>query len=167
LDQLKMDFSFNFGDEDGNEKEKIIDESILEQPKEIEFKKNLLLKKKKFLQIGNFNFFQIILNENEVDEKTKEMIIKTDKTDLIPNVYEGNFYSKEPKTYSFTKGGFKIWECSIDIIEYLEEINFDLKYKNVIDLGCGHGFPGIYSIKKGANVTFQDYVKKKIFRFFL
>eukprot|EP01080_Neovahlkampfia_damariscottae_P012012 gene12012-5412_t len=134
-----MDFSFNFGEEKQNE----IDESILEKPKKIEFKQNNKLKSKKFLQVKNFSFSQIILNEKDVDdEKTKEMMKKTDKTDLIPNVYEG---------------GFKIWECSVDIIQYLEEIKFELKNKHVIDLGCGHGFPGIYSIKKGSFVTFQDY----------
>ena len=56
-------------------------------------------------------------------------------------------------------GGLKIWECTLDLMEYIlkGEIKFDgLK---VLDLGCGSGLLGILSYCRGAAaVHFQDYV---------
>ncbi|CCI40587.1 unnamed protein product [Albugo candida] len=57
-------------------------------------------------------------------------------------------------------GGFKIWECSLDLVAYLNEI-VSKGYvipSHVMELGCGHGLPGIYALKNGAErVTFTDY----------
>jgi hypothetical protein len=113
-----MDFSFNFGQED-EVVEKRMDESMLEKPKQIPFKKVEKMKKK-LIQLGNTSFQQIELNTKELDEGTLDLLNKTNNTDLIPHVYEG---------------GFKIWECSVDMMEYLEEVNVDLKNKSVMDLG--------------------------------
>lgn len=63
--------------------------------------------------------------------------------DIIPGVYEG---------------GFKLWECTIDMVNYLVRENVDFDGKNVLDLGCGHGLLGMGALKKGAkSCTFQDY----------
>jgi hypothetical protein len=116
-----MDFSFNFGqEEDEQENKRMDEESMLEKPKQIPFKKVEKIKTKKFIQVGGVSFLQILLNSNELDEGTLNLLNKTNNTDLIPHVYEG---------------GFKIWECSVDMMEYLEEVNFDFKNKSVIDLG--------------------------------
>lgn len=68
------------------------------------------------------------------------------KSDLIPGVYEG---------------GMKVWECSIDLVEYLEEIKAHLPpidRSKVIELGCGHGFPAIEAINLGyKDVVFSDF----------
>eukprot|EP01101_Sappina_pedata_P008298 TRINITY_DN4562_c0_g1_i1.p1 TRINITY_DN4562_c0_g1~~TRINITY_DN4562_c0_g1_i1.p1 ORF type:complete len:317 (+),score=79.71 TRINITY_DN4562_c0_g1_i1:3-953(+) len=57
------------------------------------------------------------------------------------------------------EGGFKLWECAIDLIEYMREVNFSLEGKIVLELGCGHGLPGIYALVHGKakQVIFQDY----------
>ena len=64
--------------------------------------------------------------------------------DIIHNVYEG---------------GFKIWECTLDILDFLDNsTTIDLKNKKVLDLGCGQGLLGIYALKKSAkSVLFQDF----------
>ena len=78
-------------------------------------------------------------------------IIKTTKvpenTDLISGKYEG---------------GIKIWECDKDLQEFLPSIyNEDWKNKNILDLGCGHGVPGLYLLIKGINeICFQDFNKE-------
>ena len=68
------------------------------------------------------------------------------KTDLIPSCYEG---------------GLKIWECSLDLVNYLNKLTFEKKMdftdKKVLELGCGAGLPGIYACLEGARVYFQDY----------
>lgn len=66
-------------------------------------------------------------------------------SDLIPRVYEG---------------GFKIWECSQDLCDFLVDTN-EFEGKRVCDLGCSAGILGILSLAKGAStVDFQDYVRK-------
>ena len=77
-------------------------------------------------------------------------------------------------------GGFKVWECSIDLCQYLvdlyqldsavpdgnanEEEDWNhttckqLQGKSVLELGCGQGLPGILCLHQGArNVVFQDF----------
>jgi ribosomal protein L11 methylase PrmA len=68
------------------------------------------------------------------------------ETDLIPGVYEG---------------GFKMWECTTDVIRYLSSNSLlldRLKGSRVLDLGCGNGFLGIFSLLRGAScATFSDF----------
>jgi len=64
------------------------------------------------------------------------------KSDLVPGLYEG---------------GFKLWECSIDLVDHLVDVSSSLKQLRILELGCGHGFPGIFALQNGAFVTFQDY----------
>lgn len=60
------------------------------------------------------------------------------------------------------EGGLKIWECTYDLIEYFEDNPETIVFKNkkVLDLGCGAGILGIYSLLKGGIATFQDYNKE-------
>lgn len=80
---------------------------------------------------------------NNLDIKKAE----EEHTDLIPGVYEG---------------GAKVWECTDDMLLYLSEhfCNGNWKELQVLDLGCGSGLLGVYAFRKGATVTFQDYVSR-------
>ncbi|KAG5188234.1 hypothetical protein JKP88DRAFT_353472 [Tribonema minus] len=76
-----------------------------------------------------------------------EAAVVDEETDLVPGVYEG---------------GLKVWECSVDLIEYMldrPEVYGPEKMagKRVIELGCGHGLPGVYALRQGAHVVFTDY----------
>ncbi|KAL6846311.1 hypothetical protein ACP4OV_023759 [Aristida adscensionis] len=67
--------------------------------------------------------------------------------DLVPGKYEG---------------GLKLWEGSFDLVKTLNsDIKDDkllLEGKRVLELGCGHGLPGIFASLKGAGlVHFQDF----------
>uniref|UniRef100_A0A3B6LLI6 protein-histidine N-methyltransferase n=2 Tax=Triticum aestivum TaxID=4565 RepID=A0A3B6LLI6_WHEAT len=68
-------------------------------------------------------------------------------SDLVPGKYEG---------------GLKLWEGSLDLVKTLNsDIKDDrllMEGKHVLELGCGHGLPGIYAGLKGAGlVHFQDF----------
>ncbi|KMT14815.1 hypothetical protein BVRB_3g065400 [Beta vulgaris subsp. vulgaris] len=68
-------------------------------------------------------------------------------SDLVPGKYEG---------------GLKLWEGSLDLVKALhsEIQKGDLSFegKKVLELGCGHGLPGIFACLKGAgSVHFQDF----------
>ncbi|KAL8240213.1 hypothetical protein R6Q59_013568 [Mikania micrantha] len=68
-------------------------------------------------------------------------------SDLVPGKYEG---------------GLKLWEGSLDLVKTLrsevESNNLSLIGLNILELGCGHGLPGIFSCLQGASaVHFQDF----------
>lgn len=58
------------------------------------------------------------------------------------------------------EGGLKLWECSIDLLKYLKSLP-SLPGK-VLELGCGHGLPGIYCALQNSEVVFQDYNEEVI-----
>lgn len=57
------------------------------------------------------------------------------------------------------EGGFKVWECAIDLIQYLV-LNGDHQRwtsTTVVEAGCGVGLPAIHALRQGAaRVYFQD-----------
>ncbi|KAL4222431.1 Histidine protein methyltransferase 1 [Mactra antiquata] len=87
-----------------------------------------------------------LINKQKEDSCITEAVKQ--HSDLIPNVYEG---------------GMKVWECAIDLTDYLHKIHLQFNGKNVLEVGCGAGIPGIMSMLKGAdNVHLQDYNKEVI-----
>ncbi len=70
-------------------------------------------------------------------------LVEAEHSDLIPGVYEG---------------GFKVWECAFDLVNYLASTQMDVSGKKVLELGCGAALPGLFAMKSGAEcVHFQDY----------
>ena len=56
------------------------------------------------------------------------------------------------------EGGLKVWECTFDLLDYLEDNNIAFQANTVLDMGCGAGLLGIFAFLKGASsVCFQDY----------
>lgn len=68
----------------------------------------------------------------------------SEKEDIIKDIYEG---------------GFKVWECTLDLLAFLaSHKKFSFANKTVMDLGCGHGLLGIYALQEGARTAlFQDF----------
>ncbi|PVU92193.1 hypothetical protein BB561_003980 [Smittium simulii] len=67
-------------------------------------------------------------------------------SDLIKGIYEG---------------GFKTWECSVDLIDYFSENfkNEGFEHKRILELGCGSSLPSLHILKntKTTIVHLQDY----------
>jgi len=57
--------------------------------------------------------------------------------------------------------GIKVWECSKDLVTYLQNTDTVLKCgggrRTVLELGSGHGLPGLFCLKHFVEVTFHDY----------
>ncbi|RWS01738.1 histidine protein methyltransferase 1-like protein [Dinothrombium tinctorium] len=64
-------------------------------------------------------------------------------SDLLPGIYEG---------------GFKLWECTHDLLEYLSDNIVFNNGDKVFEIGCGSGLLGIQCLLRGAHcVHFQDF----------
>ena len=58
------------------------------------------------------------------------------------------------------EGGFLLWECERDCIQYLNDngVSFEGQNLNVLEIGCGSGLLGIRLLQLGAaTLSFQDY----------
>lgn len=89
------------------------------------------------LQVGDTQFNKVVI---EADETALDK-----ESDIIPGVYEG---------------GYKVWECSVDLAIFILQRKCPLPLEGtgrVVELGCGHGFPGIAALKTGyQKVLFSD-----------
>lgn len=75
--------------------------------------------------------------------KTNESDLDRD-SDIISGVYEG---------------GYKIWESSVDLASYIltNADSMNLSQSSVLELGCGHGLPGLAALHMGCkHITFSD-----------
>lgn len=158
-DEVAMSFSFNFDVPDAQEETKnecghsetdykhVIKpvapyEEVLPRPEQESLHENveksvldLTTTKVQFLVGGQMER----LLRGDLLEATEENL------DIVPSVYEG---------------GMKVWECSIDLAEYVENhLSIDSDTR-ILELGCGAGLPGLVACLKGASVDFQDYNKE-------
>ncbi|KAI7891897.1 uncharacterized protein EV154DRAFT_419709 [Mucor mucedo] len=93
--------------------------------------------------------FQMAEQDNLVDENADKDVVSmlnlSGNSDLIKGVYEG---------------GFKTWECSIDMVQYLSGLPEDqVTNKKVLELGCGSSLPSLYLLDRSHTnrVDVQDY----------
>eukprot|EP01095_Lingulamoeba_sp_RSL-Kostka_P012834 TRINITY_DN5164_c0_g1_i1.p1 TRINITY_DN5164_c0_g1~~TRINITY_DN5164_c0_g1_i1.p1 ORF type:complete len:341 (-),score=74.37 TRINITY_DN5164_c0_g1_i1:842-1864(-) len=91
------------------------------------------------------------LEKEEKNENSKDILDISQARDVLDKVYEG---------------GFKIWECTFDLLEYLstnygQSSSYELDtIQSIFDIGCGQGLLGIYCYLYFPNITncdFQDY----------
>lgn len=103
------------------------------------------------LDIAQNTVFRKLVLKRSPDIATETgTIVTTEETDLIPGVYEG---------------GFKVWECSIDITRILcGDFNrvMDHPPRKMLELGCGTAIPGIVAMMKHDSISeavFTDFNK--------
>jgi hypothetical protein len=73
---------------------------------------------------------------------------------------------KEDRIKGVYEGGFKTWECSLDLVSHLD-MNRDTlfnqqKSMRILELGCGSGLPSLYCMKyhghiSGMQLHLQDF----------
>ncbi|KAJ8721982.1 hypothetical protein PYW08_004384 [Mythimna loreyi] len=104
------------------------------------------------VEIGHVVISEVMASIEESGLKNAIKLAEKEHSDLVAGKYEG---------------GLKIWECTYDLIQYLEDNKNEIKLdkSNVLDLGCGAGILGIYTFMNHSNVTFQDYNKEVLEHF--
>ncbi|TDH72400.1 hypothetical protein CCR75_006911 [Bremia lactucae] len=100
----------------------------------------------------------------EIDKMTFEIVNTTDSDFLKRTGAISSILTTSDVRKGVYEGGFKLWECALDLVRFLEK---QLRQKaikiplTVLELGCGHGLPGIYALQRGAErVVFSDYNKE-------
>ena len=69
--------------------------------------------------------------------------VETNQTDIVPGVYEG---------------GLKVWECSIDLCNYLATHSDLLMPRYCLELGCGHALPACLILRESLKKNFESIV---------
>ncbi|KAG5518977.1 hypothetical protein PMAC_002508 [Pneumocystis sp. 'macacae'] len=87
------------------------------------------------------------LMKHDYDEYQGELQLLNSEKDIFPYIYEG---------------GYKTWECSYDLAQYV--CKSSLKYRKILELGCGSALPSValfiqtlYSENQTIKFTLQDY----------
>lgn len=146
-------FKFNFNIENNKEFDEITSKdsknevkSICKESTEIKISSDQFEAIAETLKTAKLNIFSLETHDLNIGyvALSDDVIESSHHTDLIPAVYEG---------------GFKIWECTYDLAEFLAKNSKEIVDKNVCDLGCSAGILGILSLANEAkHVDFQDYV---------
>eukprot|EP00667_Euglena_gracilis_P020647 EG_transcript_22391 len=83
---------------------------------------------------------------------TPTYLMHTSASEIAPQLQKSDILNG---TY---EGGFKLWNCAIDVIQFCRDQNVIRPEHTVLDAGCGHGLLGIHALRAGARrVHFQDY----------
>ncbi|ORZ08695.1 hypothetical protein BCR42DRAFT_142262 [Absidia repens] len=81
----------------------------------------------------------------EDGQNVLDMLDLTGNSDLVRGVYEG---------------GFKTWECSIDLVQWLSSLPDEaIQGKRILEIGCGSALPSLYLLARHEEniVDVQDY----------
>ncbi|KAK2706530.1 hypothetical protein QYM36_016531 [Artemia franciscana] len=105
---------------------------------------------------GSNCYNQVVLNKSSLKYLPGQDIVESlrFKNPDVYDIIEGN---QSDLVNGIYEGGFKVWECTLDLLLFLEKCG-DLKNSSqVLDLGCGAGLLGIFALSKGCSIYFQDY----------
>lgn len=98
--------------------------------------------------IGDFVFKEALVDRSVASSELSATLLQNHEDhDLIPGHYEG---------------GFKIWECTYDLANTIVKSSNVLSCspKRILELGCGHGVPGILASKVFddiSEIVFSDF----------
>lgn len=165
-----MDFKFNFNGENDassgnlNYAEEISTKNLRECRKHM----NCTAEKRPFLNLED-HFNKIVRGDIEL------FFLKPDvaETQIESNDVNGDgdfssFLQSSDLASGEYEGGLKVWECTIDLIQYMQDHRNLFKDKRVLDLGCGAGLLGAYAfLLESGKVCFQDYNSEVIENFTL
>ena len=62
------------------------------------------------------------------------------------------------------EGGFKVWECALDLIRYMRAHESENLFvgRSVLEAGCGLALPSIYALQQGADSVFLQDLNQEV-----
>ena len=62
------------------------------------------------------------------------------------------------------EGGFKVWECALDLIQYMRagQNSIFLSGQTVLEAGCGLGLPSVCALQQGAKSVFLQDLNREV-----
>ncbi|CAA91342.1 protein-histidine N-methyltransferase [Caenorhabditis elegans] len=104
-------------------------------------------------EISYLNEVEIRMGIDELngEERYKKELENMETSDITVHKYEG---------------GFKIWECTVDLCDYIEENQTLFAGKSVLELGCGAALPSILTAVHGAKEVFAQDFNASVIEFF-
>lgn len=62
------------------------------------------------------------------------------------------------------EGGFKVWECTLDLIQYMRAAQNSLHItgRSVLEAGCGLGLPSVCALQQGASSVFLQDLNREV-----
>lgn len=62
------------------------------------------------------------------------------------------------------EGGFKVWECALDLIQYMRagQNSIFLSGRTVLEAGCGLGLPSVCALQQGAKSVFLQDLNREV-----
>ncbi|CAI2347584.1 unnamed protein product [Caenorhabditis sp. 36 PRJEB53466] len=94
---------------------------------------------------------RIGIDENDGEAKYGNELKSVESSDITVHKYEG---------------GFKIWECTIDLCEFIEENSAKFAGKSILELGCGAALPSVLAAIHGAKEVFAQDFNASVIEFF-
>lgn len=97
----------------------------------------------------------------EVPTEVEKIVVNNSRTlykrksSELTSQYFGVGQQCQDVIHGVYEGGFKLWEGAIDLVEFLDKRKFD-GIERGLELGCGHGLPGILALQAGVKMDFQD-----------
>lgn len=88
----------------------------------------------------------------------KYQLMKQDNLDATEKIVLKTNQDIQTSTY---EGGLKIWECTIDLVRYLDAhvVPCIDKYTTILEMGCGAGWPSAYLFAKLLRLSDNDLIQ--------
>ena len=101
--------------------------------------------------------YRIGTSTNQVESEEELRFIHVSNNEALPQTLQGKQNNSDLVSGVY-EGGLKVWECSLDLVDFISTNQVKFQRKKVLEIGCGQGLPGVAALKTGAlEVVFQDF----------
>ena len=101
--------------------------------------------------------YRIGTSTNQVETEDELRFVSISNNEALPETLKGE-QNNSDLVSGIYEGGLKVWECSLDLVDFITANKDKFAGKHVLEIGCGQGLPGVQALKQGASsVVFQDF----------
>lgn len=159
-----MSFNFGFNFEESNEDQNVhinassctsmsttVTTQIEEGPSDIDHPARLVACPKTMLKFAEYNPPHVILPFHSTSLGGTTPLLKIDIDQHPDKIHSASIPLDHDIVPSLYGGGYKTWECSMDLTQYILECGSVTQAngdsESVLEIGCGHALPGIAALR--------------------